>query len=54
MTHNPMWDCEAQCAFPSATQNEINGVDATNMLKNKVYVVAEGKAQSALWFHSGL
>ena len=40
--HNPLWDHKAECAFPSATQNEINGVDATNMLKNGVYVVSEG------------
>src|SRR6478752_7424806 len=32
----------AQCAFPSATQNEINDKDAANMLRNGVYVVSEG------------
>ena len=41
-THNPLWDRPAQCAFPSATQNEINGKDAANLLKNGVYVVSEG------------
>jgi glutamate dehydrogenase (NADP+) len=40
--HNPLWDNKAQCAFPSATQNEINAKDAANLLKNGVYVVAEG------------
>ena len=40
--HNPLWDVKAQCAFPSATQNEINGKDAQNLLKNGVYVVSEG------------
>jgi glutamate dehydrogenase (NADP+) len=40
--HNPLWDHKAQCAFPSATQNEINGTDAANLLKNGVYVVSEG------------
>lgn len=40
--HNPLWDHRADCAFPSATQNEINGKDAQNLLKNKVYAVAEG------------
>jgi glutamate dehydrogenase (NADP+) len=40
--HNPLWDHKADCAFPSATQNEINGKDAQNLLKNKVYAVAEG------------
>ena len=40
--HNPLWDVKADCAFPSATQNEINGTDAANLLKNGVYVVSEG------------
>ncbi|HMD34128.1 MAG TPA: NADP-specific glutamate dehydrogenase [Vicinamibacterales bacterium] len=39
---NPIWNHQAQCAFPSATQNEINGKDAANLLKNGVYVVSEG------------
>ena len=39
---NPLWDHKADCAFPSATQNEINGKDAANLLRNGVYVVAEG------------
>jgi len=40
--HNPLWDHKADCAFPSATQNEINEVDAANLLKNGVYVISEG------------
>lgn len=40
--HNPLWDIRADCAFPSATQNEINAKDAANLLRNGVYVVAEG------------
>ncbi|MBN1211526.1 MAG: NADP-specific glutamate dehydrogenase [candidate division Zixibacteria bacterium] len=40
--HNPLWDHKAECAFPSATQNEINEVDAQNLVKNGVYVVSEG------------
>jgi glutamate dehydrogenase (NADP+) len=40
--HNPLWDHKADCAFPSATQNEINGKDAANLLRNGVYVVGEG------------
>jgi glutamate dehydrogenase (NADP+) len=40
--HNPLWDNKADCAFPSATQNEINGNDAKNLMKNGVYVVSEG------------
>ena len=40
--HNPLWAHEAQCAFPSATQNEINAKDAANLVKNGVYLVSEG------------
>jgi glutamate dehydrogenase (NADP+) len=40
--YNPVWNHKAQCAFPSATQNEINAKDAENLLKNGVYVVSEG------------
>ncbi|WP_430867126.1 NADP-specific glutamate dehydrogenase [Demequina aurantiaca] len=40
--HNPLWDHQADCAFPSATQNEINGADARNLIGNGVYLVAEG------------
>jgi glutamate dehydrogenase (NADP+) len=40
--HNPLWDHKADCAFPSATQNEINTRDAANLLKNGIYVVSEG------------
>jgi len=40
--HNPLWNHKAQCAFPSATQNEINGKDAQNLLNNGVYVISEG------------
>lgn len=40
--HNPLWNHKADCAFPSATQNEISGKDAANLLKNGVYVVSEG------------
>ncbi len=39
---NPLWSVEADCAFPSATQNEINAQDAKNLIKNGVKVVAEG------------
>jgi glutamate dehydrogenase (NADP+) len=39
---NPLWNHKADCAFPSATQNEINAKDAGNLLKNGVNVVSEG------------
>ncbi len=42
LDHNPIWAHEATCAFPSATQNEINAKDAANLLENGVYVVSEG------------
>ena len=42
LEHNPLWNIKADCAFPSATQNEINTKDAANMLKNGVKLVAEG------------
>jgi glutamate dehydrogenase (NADP+) len=42
MDHNPLWNHKAHCAFPSATQNEINSKDAVNLLKSGVYVVSEG------------
>jgi len=40
--HNPLWDHKADAAFPSATQNEVNGKDAANLLKNGVFVISEG------------
>ncbi len=39
---NPLWNHKAQCAFPSATQNEINEKDAQNLVNNGVYVISEG------------
>jgi glutamate dehydrogenase (NADP+) len=42
MDHNPLWNHKAHCAFPSATQNEINAKDAQNLINNGVYVVSEG------------
>lgn len=41
LDHNPLWSHKADCAFPSATQNEINGKDAANLLRGGVTVVAE-------------
>jgi len=43
LDHNPMWkDHKSDCAFPSATQNEINELDAQNLVNNGIYVVSEG------------
>ncbi len=40
--HNPLWNFKADCAFPCATQNEINGKDAGHLVKNGVKLVGEG------------
>jgi glutamate dehydrogenase (NADP+) len=42
LDYNPLWNHKADCAFPSATQNEINRKDAENLVKNGVQVVSEG------------
>ncbi len=42
LDHNPMWSIDADCAFPCATQNEINGKDAQHIVGNGVKLVAEG------------
>jgi len=42
LDYNPLWDIAADCAFPSATQNEINGKDAANLIKNGCGLVSEG------------
>jgi len=42
LDHNPIWNQKANCAFPSATQNEINQKDAQNLANNGVMLVCEG------------
>jgi len=42
LDYNPLWNHKADVALPSATQNEINGKDAQNLLNNGVYCVSEG------------
>jgi len=42
LDYNPLWAHKADCAFPSATQNEINGKDARNLMDNGVTLVCEG------------
>ena len=39
---NPLWNHTADCAFPSATQNEINDQDAQHLVNNGVTLVCEG------------
>ena len=39
---NPLWNIKADCAFPCATQNELNGKDANHLVKNGAKLVGEG------------
>ncbi len=36
------WGVKCDCAFPSATQNEISGKDAETLVKNGCFLVGEG------------
>jgi glutamate dehydrogenase (NADP+) len=40
--HNPLWNVKADCAFPCATQNEINAKDADNLVRNGIKLLCEG------------
>jgi glutamate dehydrogenase (NADP+) len=42
LDHNPLWNIPAQCAFPCATQNEVNEKDATHLVRNGVTAISEG------------
>ncbi len=42
LDHNPIWKHRADCAMPSATQNEINEKDARNLVSNGVRLISEG------------
>ena len=42
LDHNPLWAHKADCAFPSATQNEINGQDGQHLVDNGVGLISEG------------
>lgn len=39
---NPLWKISADCAFPCATQNEINKKDAENLKKTGIKLLTEG------------
>jgi glutamate dehydrogenase (NADP+) len=39
---NPLWNHTGECAFPCATENEINKQDAQNLVDNGVFLVCEG------------
>ncbi len=36
------WDIKCDCAFPSATQNEISAADAAKLVENGCFLVSEG------------
>ena len=40
--YNPLWSHKGDCAFPCATENEINRKDAEQLMANGVRLVAEG------------
>jgi glutamate dehydrogenase (NADP+) len=40
--YNPLWSHRAICAFPCATQNEINDQDAYHLINNNIKLVCEG------------
>ncbi len=40
--HNELWTIKADCAFPCATQNEINEKDASNLVKGGIKLLGEG------------
>lgn len=40
--YNEMWAIKADCAFPCATQNEVNEKDASNLVKSGVKLLGEG------------
>ncbi len=42
LDYNPLWAHKADCAFPSATQNEISAKDAQTMVNNGIILVSEG------------
>jgi glutamate dehydrogenase (NADP+) len=42
LDHNPLWALKGDCAFPSATENEINGKDAMNLINSGVTMISEG------------
>lgn len=39
---HPVWDIECYAAFPCATQNELNEIDAQNLIQNGCVSVTEG------------
>jgi glutamate dehydrogenase (NADP+) len=46
--YNPLWEHKADCAFPCATQNEINAKDASHLVAGGVALVCEGANMPAM------
>jgi len=42
LDYNPLWDHAADCAFPCATENEINQKDAEHLINNGIMLTCEG------------
>lgn len=42
LSFNPLWNHKADCAFPSATENEVNEKDASHLVQNGILLLAEG------------
>ncbi len=42
LDYNPLWAHKADCAFPCATQNEINEQDGKNLVAGGVRLISEG------------
>jgi len=42
LNYNPLWQVKCDVALPSATQNEINEIDANNLVKYGCICVSEG------------
>jgi glutamate dehydrogenase (NADP+) len=41
LDHHPLWNHRADCAFPCATENEINARDAEHLVENRIKLVCE-------------
>ena len=42
LDHNPLWSTSSDAAFPCATENEMNGTDAANLVAGGCRLVSEG------------
>ncbi len=42
LDHNPLWSTASDAAFPCATENEMNGTDAANLVAGGCRLVSEG------------